>query len=133
VIGWALRTRLKTDLVIQALLMALMSRQPPEGMLFHSDRGSQYCSHIFRRKLDGHKIRQSMSRKGNCWDNAPVESFFKTLKAELCGHRAFLNRKAARAAIFEYIEVFYNRVRLHSTLGYLTPEEYDRKNDRKAA
>ena len=133
VIGWALSTRLKTDLVMQALLMALMNRKPPAGMMFHSDRGSQYCSHEFRRKLGRYKIHQSMSRKGNCWDNAPLESFFKTLKSELCGHRAFRNRKAARAAIFEYIEVFYNRVRLHSTLGYLTPEEYDRKNDRKAA
>ena len=133
VVGWSMSTRLKTDLVLQALMMGLMSRKPPEGMIFHSDRGSQYCSHAFRRRAQRHGLRQSMSRKGDCWDNAPAESFFKTLKSELCGHRAFRSRRAARAAIFEYIEVFYNRVRLHSTLGYLSPCEYEGCESQKLA
>ncbi len=125
VVGWSMSTRLKTDLVLQALMMALMRRKPPEGMIFHSDRGSQYCSHAFRGRLARYRLRQSMSRKGDCWDNAPAESFFKTLKTELCGDRAFQSRRTARVAIFEYIEVFYNRFRLHSTLGYMTPSEYE--------
>ena len=133
VVGWSMSTRLKTDLVLQALMMALVRRKPPEGMIFHSDRGSQYCSHAFRRRLKRYRLRQSMSRKGDCWDNAPAESFFKTLKSELCGHQAFQSRRAARVAIFEYIEVFYNRVRLHSTLGYMTPSEYERCESQKLA
>jgi len=133
IIGWAMSNRMKTDLVIQAVMMALPTRKPPDGMIFHSDRGSQYCSHRFQRLLKRNKIRQSMSRKGNCWDNAPAESFFKTLKQELHGYRAFKTRREARADVFEYIEVFYNRVRLHSTLGYLTPDEYDRYRIRKVS
>jgi putative transposase len=133
VVGWSMSTRLKTDLVLQALMMGLVRRKPPGGMIFHSDRGSQYCSHAFRRRLSRYRLRQSMSRRGDCWDNAPAESFFKTLKSELCGHRAFPSRRAARAAIFEYIEIFYNRVRLHSTLGYMTPSEYEECESQKLA
>jgi len=133
VVGWSMSSRMKTDLVMQALMMALVRRKPPEGMIFHSDRGSQYCSHAFRRRLKRYRLRQSMSRKGDCWDNAPAESFFKTLKSELCGHQAFQSRRAARAAIFEYIEVFYNRVRLHSTLGYMTPSEYEECESQRLA
>ena len=125
VVGWSMSSRLKTDLVLQALMMGLLRRKPPAGLIFHSDRGSQYCSHDFKKLLEKNEIRQSMSRKGDCWDNAPCESYFKTLKIELSGGEAFPSRKAASTAIFEYIEVFYNRVRLHSSLGYLTPEEYE--------
>jgi len=133
VVGWSMSSRMKTNLVIEAFMMAMMRRRPPEGVIFHSDRGSQYCSHAFRRRLKAYGFRQSMSRKGDPWDNAPAESFYKTLKSELCGHSAFKTREQARAAIFEYIEVFYNRLRLHSTLGYQTPEEYERKRPRKVA
>ena len=133
VVGWAMSTRMTTNLVLAAFMMAIMRRRPPEGLLFHSDRGSQYCSYAFRARMKRYGMVQSMSRKGDCWDNAPVESFFKTLKSELTGYRAFNDRKQARRAIFEYIEVFYNRQRLHSTLGYLTPEEFERLKSRVAA
>ncbi len=133
VVGWSMSTSMRTELILQALTMALMRRKPPEGLIFHSDRGTQYCSHAFRGYSKSHGIRQSMSRKGDPWDNAPAESFFKTLKSELCGHRAFRTRKEARAAIFEYIEVFYNRVRLHSYLGYVAPEQYERISAEKVA
>ena len=133
VVGWSLSTRIDTELVLQALMMALMRRRPPKGLIFHSDRGCQYCSQAFRKRTNNYGIRQSMSRKGDPWDNAPAESFFKTLKSELCGHKAFRTREEARAAIFEYIEVFYNRVRLHSYLGYLPPEEYERISAAKVA
>jgi len=133
VVGWSMSSRMTTQLVVQALLMAVLLRRPPKGLIFHSDRGSQYCSHVFRRWAGHYGIRQSMSRKGDCWDNAPAESFFKTLKAELYGHRAFRSRQEARTAIFEYIEVFYNRVRLHSSLGYRSPAEYERQGALDAA
>ena len=133
VVGWSMSSRMKKELVLQALVMGLMGRKPPEGLIFHSDRGSQYCSHDFRKLLERHSIRQSMSRKGDCWHNAPCESYFKTLKIELCGGGAFSSRKVAIAAIFEYIEVFYNRVRLHSSLGYHTPTEYEELGRRKIA
>lgn len=133
VVGWAMGTRMKAALVLQALMMAVVRRQPPEGLLFHSDRGSQYCSRIFRNRLEKYQMKQSMSRKGNCWDNAPAESFFKTLKSELIGHGAFRSREEARRAVFEYIEVFYNRQRLHSTLGYVSPVEFEQLMSRVAA
>ncbi len=125
VIGWAMSRRMKAALVVQALIMALMRRGWPREVTFHSDRGSQYASDAVRGRLAQCGLKQSMSRKGDCWDNAPTESFFSTLKTELCGHRAFATRAKAQAAIFEYIEIFYNRVRLHSTIGYLTPAEYE--------
>ena len=133
IVGWSMSSRMKSDLVVQALLMALLRRRPSRGLIFHSDRGSQYCSHEFRKWTQCWGIRQSMSRRGDCWDNSPAESFFKTLKSELCGDRAFRNRRDAQAAIFEYIEVFYNRVRLHSTLGYMTPCEYEERKSEKLA
>ena len=101
VVGWSMSSRMKTDLVLQALMMGLMRRNPPAGLIFHSDRGSQYCSHAFRKLLGRHSICQSMSRKGDCWDNAPCESYFKTLKIELCGGGAFPSRKEASAATLE--------------------------------
>jgi putative transposase len=133
IVGWSLDRRMKAQLVIDALMMAIMHRRPPKGIIFHSDRGSQYCSRKVRRRVNRYGFIQSMSRKGNCWDNAPAESFFKTLKNELWGHRAFRTREIARLAIFEYIEVFYNRQRLHSSLGYLTPIEFEQMAIRKAA
>jgi putative transposase len=133
IVGWSMSPRLTSELVVQALIMAVLGRRPPKGLIFHSDRGSQYCSHAFRRWTHRYGLRQSMSRKGDCWDNAPAESFFKTLKGEMYGHRAFRSRQEARAAIFEYIEVFYNRVRLHSSLGYMSPVDYERSSGREAA
>jgi len=133
VIGWAMGSRMGAELMIQALIMACTHRDPPEGVIFHSDRGSQYCSDAFRGYLGCYHMRQSMSRVGDPWDNAPVESFFKTLKTELCGDRAFGGRSEARGAIFEYLEMFYNRKRIHSTLGYQTPEEYEQNHQRNAA
>jgi len=125
VVGWSLGSSLGTELVIRAFLMAWMRRMPPKGIMFHSDRGSQYCSDRFRSLLHHKRVIQSMSRKGSCWDNACVESFFRTLKSELIGSRIFRSREQARVEIFEYLEVFYNRFRLHSALDYLSPEEYE--------
>jgi putative transposase len=125
VVGWAMSLRLSTDLVLRAFWMAVMLRNPPKGLIFHSDRGSQYTSHAFVKALKSRQMVQSMSRKGNCWDNAPSEAFFGSLKIELMGGKAFLTPQAAQAAIFEYVEVFYNRQRLHSSLGYRTPVEYE--------
>lgn len=133
VIGWAMSRRMKAKLVVQALLMALMRRRWPRGVIFHSDRGCQYCSRAVRKRIETHGLVQSMSRKGDCWDNAPSESFFNTLKSELCGERAFRTRAEAQAAIFGYIEIFYNRQRLHSTLGYVPPAEYEEARGQKAS
>lgn len=133
VVGWSMSRTMKAALVVQALLMAMMRRGWPRGVIFHSDRGSQYASEAVRKRLDRHGLQQSMSRKGDCWDNAPSESFFSTLKRELCGDRAFPTRAEARRAIFEYLEIFYNRVRLHSTIGYLTPVEYEEGWRQKAS
>jgi putative transposase len=133
VVGWSMSSGMTSDLVVQALVMAVLLRRPPKGLIFHSDRGSQYCSHVFRRWAARYGIRQSMSRKGDCWDNAPAESFFKTLKAELYGHQAFRTRQEARTVIFEYIEVFYNRIRLHSSLGYQSPADFERQSALDAA
>lgn len=132
VVGWAMTRRMKAVLVAKALLMALMRRGWPREVIFHSDRGSQYASEVVRGRLDRYGLQQSMSRKGDRWDNAPTESFFSTLKAELCGHRAFTTRAQAQAAIFVHIEIFYNGVRLHSTMGYLTPTEYEEGSTQKA-
>ncbi|MEK7350414.1 MAG: IS3 family transposase [Nitrospirota bacterium] len=125
VIGWAMGHRLTVDLTEQALTMALANRSHRAGLLHHSDRGSQYAATSYQRLLDEYGLIPSMSRKGNCWDNACVESFFGTLKRELVYHRHYTTRAAARQDIFEYIEVFYNRTRRHSTLGYDSPAEYE--------
>ena len=127
VVGWSLAERMTAALVCNALDAAVHLRRPKPELIFHSDRGSQYASHAFRRRLWRHGMRQSMSRKGDCWDNAVAESFFATLKKELVRNRAFDTRDDARAEVFEYIEVFYNRQRLHSSLGYLTPVEYEQQ------
>ncbi len=125
IIGWSMRPTLKRQLVIEALEMALKRRQPGEGLLHHSDRGSQYASRDYQELLAGHGILCSMSRRGNCYDNAPVESFFATLKKELVHHRRYRSRAEAKADLFEYIEVWYNRKRRHSSLGYLSPVAYE--------
>ena len=125
VIGWAMGTRLIGDLAERVLIMALANRIPATGLLHHSDRGSQYAATSYQRLLGEYGIITSMSRTGNCWDNACVESFFGTLKRELVYHRHYATREDAKQDIFEYIEVFYNRKRRHSTLGYVSPAEYE--------
>ena len=125
VIGWAMGSRLTGELAERALTMALTNRTPTAGLLHHSDRGSQYAATSYQRLLGEHGITPSMSRTGNCWDNACVESFFGTLKRELVYHRHYATRDEARQDLFEYIEVFYNRQRRHSTLGYDSPAEFE--------
>ena len=124
IIGWALEERLKKDLVVHALRKALMDREPQPGLIFHSDRGSQYASHQVRKILKARGIRQSMCGKGNCYDNAMMESFFSSLKKELVRLETFHSKKQAWRSVFDYIEVFYNRQRRHSALNYRTPVEY---------
>jgi len=125
VVGWAMRDNLDRQLCLDALQMALEARRPARGLLHHTDRGSQYASHDYRELLEAHGIVCSMSRKGDCWDNAVAESFFATLKAELVDGTRFQTRAAARTAIFEYIEAFYNRRRIHSHLAYKTPVDFE--------
>ena len=131
VVGWALSERLERKLALHALDMALVQRQPAPGLLHHSDRGSQtgftqYASQEYQQRLRQYGIRSSMSRKGNCWDNAVAESFFATLKRELAYSSKWLTRAQARSAVFDYIERFYNRQRRHSALGYLSPANFER-------
>ena len=126
VVGWSMARHMRTSLVNDALVMAIGSRKPAGGLVWHSDRGSQYASDSHRELLQEHGIVQSMSRKGNCWDNAVAESFFHSLKTELVHHCHFKTREQARNAIFDYIEVFYNRQRLHSANDYLSPVDYER-------
>jgi putative transposase len=114
---------LRAGLCVDALVMALHRHRPDEGLIHHSDRGVQYASKPYREVLGRHGIRQSMSRKGDCLDNAPMESFFASLKKEQIHQARFRTREEARAAVFDYIEIFYNRQRLHSALGYRTPAE----------
>jgi transposase InsO family protein len=125
VVGWSLSERMTAELVCNALDNAARLRRPGPGLVFHSDRGSQYASQVFRRRLWRYRMRQSMSAKGNCWDNAVAESFFATLKKELVRNHAFETRAVARTEVFEYIEVFYNRRRAHSVLDYETPTSFE--------
>jgi transposase InsO family protein len=125
VVGWAMADRMTSRLVVDALEMAVQRRLPEAGLLAHSDRGSQYASDHYRRLLEEQGISCSMSGRGDCWDNAPMESFFASLKKELVHHEDYATRAEARASIFEYIEVFYNRKRRHSSLGYLSPAEHE--------
>jgi putative transposase len=125
VVGWALDTTLTTKLALAALDTAIRRRTPSEGLLHHSDRGCQYTSDEYRSALLGLGISASMSRKGNCWDNAVAESFFATIKNELVYRQRWSSRTELRAAVFEYIEVFYNRRRLHSSIGYTTPADIE--------
>ncbi len=125
VVGWAIDKRMTEELVINALKMALFKRKISAGLLLHSDRGSQYASQAYQRLLNQHGIICSMSRKGNCWDNSPMESFFRSLKVECIYRQTFKEREQAKLAIFDYIEVFYNRQRKHSALHYLSPMNYE--------
>lgn len=125
VVGWAMSDRMTSRLVVDALALAVPQRLPDAGLPAHSDRGSQYASEHYRGLLAKHGIACSMSRRANCWDNAPMESFFASLKKELVHHEDYQTREEAKASIFEYIEVFYNRQRRHSTLGYKSPAEYE--------
>jgi putative transposase len=132
VVGWALQTSLARELALTALRQALARRQPPPGLIHHSDRGSQYASADYQALLEHAQIQCSMSRTGNCWDNTPMESFFSTLKAEL-PMTDFPTVAAARSAIFDYIERFYNRQRRHSTLQYQSPVAYERRYEAQLA
>ena len=128
VVGWSMSERINAELVNKALLMAIWKRKPGKGLIWHTDRGSQHASESHRNILKDHEIIQSMSRKGDCWDNAVAESFFSTLKAELVHHYKFNSRQEAKNVIFEYIEVFYNRIRIHSAINYLSPVDFERGN-----
>ena len=129
VVGWAMGESLETSLPMDALRMALRQRQPMIGLLHHSDRGCQYASEAYREQLAAWNVTPSMSRRGNCYDNAAMESFWSTLKEELVHRRTFASRAEAAGAIFDYIETFYNRERLHSALGYLSPVEFEKQNN----
>jgi putative transposase len=123
IVGWSMADHLRSGLCVDALVMALQRHHPPRGLVHHGDRGVQYASEPYRAVLERHGITQSMSRRGNCLDNAPMESFFASLKTEHVHPVRFHTREEARTAVFEYIEVFYNRQRLHSAIGYRTPAE----------
>ncbi len=125
VVGWSLGTRLSSSLVCDALTMAIWRRRPLPGLIHHSDRGVQYASHAFRQLLKAHGMFGSMSRKGNCWDNAVVESFFGSMKAERVSWERYQTREAARNDIVDYIAMFYNSHRLHSYLDYKSPDQYE--------
>lgn len=123
VIGWSMSERINKSLVCNALMMALFQRKFPAGVIVHSDRGSQYCSKEYHNLLEKYKLVGSMSRKGNAWDNAPSESFFHTLKVELSGGQSFDTREDAQRSIFDYIECYYNKKRMHSAIDDMTPYE----------
>ncbi len=133
IVGYALGERMTKALVSRALFGAVVHHRPPPGLIHHSDRGSQYCAHDYRRLLDQFGMQCSMSRKGNCYDNAPMESFWGTLKNELTYHQRYETRAQARREITKYIEIFYNRQRRHSKLGYLAPAVFAQKCKQQVA
>ena len=135
VVGWSMQSTLETSVASDALTMALHTRRPAPGLIHHSDRGSQYASRRYQDQLQSHGMECSMSRKGNCWDNAVAESFFSTLKTELTRDQRFLTHDQAKLAVFEYIEVWYNRKRQHSTVGFLSPVQCEQQfeDQRKAS
>ena len=133
VVGWSLADHLRTELALDALTMALTTRCPAPGLIHHADRGTQYLSSAYADRLAAHHLRQSVGHPGTCWDNAVAESFFATLKTELLHRQTWATRQQARTAIFEYIEVFYNRQRRHSTLGYLSPADFEDRYHRQAS
>ena len=132
IVGWSMSEQITRQIALNALAMALSRRQPPRGLIHHSDRGSQYASDEYRRLLAANGIVGSMSRRGNCWDNAVAESFFSTLKLELVHEHDWATRAEARAAIFEYLEVFYNGQRRHSSLDYVSPVAFERRYRQEA-
>jgi transposase InsO family protein len=125
IVGWSMADHLRAELPLAALEMAIARRRPAKGLIHHSDRGVQYACDDFRQRLSGRGMLCSMSRRGNCYDNAVTESFFGTLKQELVHRTEFATRAEAKAAIFRYIEIFYNRTRMHSTLGYVSPDAFE--------
>ena len=127
IVGWSMSASMTAQLVIDALTMALWRRGRPDALLHHSDQGSQYTSEAFQRLLADHGVDCSMSRSGNCWDNAAMESFFSSLKTERVSRRIYRTRDEAKADVFDYIERFYNPKRRHSTIGYLSPIEFEEK------
>jgi putative transposase len=127
IVGWAMRDHMRTQLPLAALTMAIQRQRPGAGLIHHSDRGSQYADKDYRKMLKDRKITASMSRKGNCWDNAQMESFFHTLKTEDVHHRRFKTKEEAKLALFRYIEIYYNSRRLHSAIGYITPAQMELK------
>ena len=131
VLGWSMSSWMNSELVLNAFRMAIAKRGYKVSPLVHSDRGSQYASNLFVDELKLRSCDQSMSRKGNCWDNAVAESFFSTLKTELIHHEKFKTKKEAEVKIFDYVEIFYNKQRLHSTLNYMTPEEFETLNQKE--
>lgn len=133
VVGWALRDRITRELALEALTIALANRRPGPGLVHHSDRGSQYASADYRAMLDAHGVTVSMSRRGNCWDNAVAESFFSTLKIELAHAADWATYAEAYSAVFEYLEIFYNGQRRHSVLDYLSPIAFERQREEKRA
>ncbi len=126
IVGWAMDKRMKKKLVLDALTMAYWQRKPHKGLLHHSDRGSQYACHKYRKRLESYCMEASMSRKGNCWDNAPTERFFRSLKSERLTACRFVTRNEAENEILDYI-TYYNSIRLHSTLGYVSPMAYEKE------
>jgi len=132
IVGWTMNKRMKKQLVLDALAMAYWQRKPARGLTHHSDRGSQYACHDYRRRLETYGMEASMSRKGDCWDNAPTERFFRSLKSERLTACRFATRKEAEKEILDYI-TFYNSIRLHSTLGYLSPMAYEKEQYLKVA
>jgi putative transposase len=133
VVGWSMSQSLESTIVLDALRMALSRRQPGKGILHHSDRGSQYADKLFRKLLKDHGMKCSMSRKGDCWDNAVVESFNATIKTELIHRTKWISREEARAAVYKWIETWYNPKRLHSTLGYRSPDDFENDEKQPAA
>ena len=127
IVGYAMSNRMTKNLVSQSLFQAVAKKRPPAGLIHHSDRGSQYCSHEYSKLLKQFKMQSSMSGKGNCYDNAPMESFWGTLKTELVFHQHYQSRQEAIRAIIEYIEIFYNRQRIQKKLGYLSPVAFERQ------
>ena len=125
VVGWSMDDHMRASIVMKAFNMAVAHRRPTSDLLFHSDRGSQYASDVFRNRLDFLNVTQSMSRKGNCWDNAPAESFFGRLKTEWSSRNRYRTREEAKRSIYFYIEMFYNSKRRHATLGYLSPNSFE--------
>lgn len=132
IVGWAMDKRMKKQLTLDALAMAYFRRKPPQGLLHHSDRGSQYACHEYQKRLKQYHMIPSMSRKGDCWDNSPTERFFRSLKSERLSDCSFATRRSANLEVLDYIS-YYNSIRLHSTLGYKSPFTYEKEQRRKAA
>ena len=129
IVGWSMSHRINDGLVVNAFKQAKLQRQPLQGLIVHSDRGSQYCSRSFKELLDSNRYRQSMGSTGNCYDNAITESFFATLKTELIHEKRYRTRNEARRDIFKYIEIIYNRIRIHSALGDFSPNQFEQMNN----